>query len=105
MPLRIVQKLRTPAQQCGLRICKLQFHQTAFNGVSLTENFRNIRSTVQDSLQDLDDLGFIFMPFFTKERTFHCAINGEDDVSILIPFLFFDSKNLDKELPLHWQTR
>lgn len=66
MPLLTAQKLRTPAQQCGFRICKLQFHQTAFNGLSLTENFRNIRGTGQDSFQDLDDLGFIDMPFFKK---------------------------------------
>jgi hypothetical protein len=101
MPLLIVPKLRTPAQQCGFRICKLQFHQTAFNGLSLTENFRNIRGAGQDSFQDLDDLGFIYMPFLTKESAFHCSISGEDDASILIATLFLDSENLDKKLPLH----
>jgi hypothetical protein len=101
MPLLIVPKLRTPAQQYGFRICKLQFHQTAFNGLSLTENFRNIRGTGQDSFQDLDDLGFIYMPFLTKESAFHCSISGEDDASILIATLFLDSENLDKKLPLH----
>jgi hypothetical protein len=101
MPLLIVPKLRAPAQQCGFRICKLQFYQTAFNGLSVTENFRNFRGTGQDLFQDLDDLGFIYMPFFTKESAFHCSISGEDDASILIAAFFFDSENLDKKLPLH----
>jgi hypothetical protein len=69
--------------------------------LSLTENFRNIRGTGQDSFQDLDDLGFIYMPFFTIESAFHCSISGEDDASILIAALFFESENLDKKLPLH----
>ena len=67
----------------------------------MADNVRNIRRTVQDSLQDLDDPGFNLMPFFTKESAFHRSISGEYDASILIPFPFFDSKNLDKELPLH----
>jgi hypothetical protein len=68
MPLLIVQKLRTPAQQCGFRICKPQFPQPAFNGLSLTEKFSNIHGTVQDSLQDLDDLGFIYICHFSQTR-------------------------------------
>jgi hypothetical protein len=68
--------------------------------LSLTENFRNIRVTGQDSLQDLDDLGFIEMAFFTKESALHCSISGEDNASILIAALFFDSEDLDKKLPL-----
>jgi hypothetical protein len=58
----------------------------------LADNVRNIRRTVQDSLQDLDDPGFTLMPFFTKESAFHGSISGEYDASILIPFPFFDSK-------------
>jgi hypothetical protein len=96
MPLLIVPKFRAPAQQCGFRICKLQFYQTAFNGLSLSENFRTIRVTGQDSLQELDD---VYMPFFTKESALHCSISGEDNTAILIAAVF-DSEDLDKKLPL-----
>jgi hypothetical protein len=68
--------------------------------LSLSENFCNIRVTGQDSLQDLDGLGFIYMPFFTKESALHRSISGEDNGSILIAAPFLDSEDLGKKLPL-----
>jgi hypothetical protein len=52
----------------------------------------------------LDDLGFIYMPFFTIESAFHCSISGEDDASILIAALFLRAKTWTRNF-LCIQTR